>query len=123
MFKENNGKLYSAFPHIYKNYEYISIPYSKVEWNERKERFGPICAFDTLENAKTFLKKMREPVIKFVIYQIEAVPSLDKDVWEWEGCEGNGTFYFYMKNIDLPNGTILVDRFKIIREVFGDESI
>jgi len=91
-----------GYPYQSKNLEFIK--YSKKGWNERLEGCGPFCAFKNLEDAKDFLSLYTG---KFKIFEIEGKES--KEIY---------VFVKYLEDLFIPSdGTILLDRFKIVKEV------
>lgn len=103
VFKEA-GKLVSAM--IMERYAALEYPPNK--WVTRQQHCGPLCCFDTLENAKQFIINQRVPEKYFEIWECEIVKSDEERVWTTSRAE---------KLEALPEGTILADRLKLVRRV------
>jgi|GEM_PF-5078390 len=100
-------EFYSLYNHYDPEGNIMRFNYSKTEWNERLDKMGPYCAFKTLDNAYLFIdfEGYNED---YAICEIEC--KLSKYQKVWDGRLDTVTVFF--------TGTVLIDRFKIIREVF-----
>jgi len=113
IFQEERGDLKSVYWHTIDEHKRIYIPYSKKGWNKRLDKMGPITAFKTLKDVKNFLDFYYDEYRDYRIFKIKGILSEENYVYD----------YFYNDNCvvrrkeNLPRGTILLDRFKIIKEV------
>jgi len=109
VFRIIDGKIYSVCSHVLNN-TLTYLLYNKKNWNKRILKKGPFCAFRTLDDAKKFIDKHFD-FFNFKIYKVRGKKSKEKSVWELDIDKNK------LEISLLPDGTILVDRFKIIKEV------
>lgn len=87
-----------------------SFEYKIGEWTNKK--WGSLALFDTFLAAKVFLERfywMKEHT--FQIYKAEYETSLDSKLWFYDGEENIYT------HRDLPTGTILASKIKLLERV------
>ena len=115
IFRVIDGKIFSIAQYIYSKSKWGYIPYSKNGWNERLKRCGPITGFESINDVFRYLSIAYHEDSKYRVYEIEYIPSVDKNVW----CSKEKNFYyaFAMGSI-LQKGTVLMNKFKIIKKVF-----
>lgn len=73
------------------------------------EGWGPFAAFDTLKHARAFVRDMRTRITTWEIWKIEAQPSRIGKLWTPKGL--------LMRLSVCPEGTVLVDSFKLLARV------
>lgn len=84
--------------------------YKKFEWTERTSQHGPFAVFDTLRNAKFFMRRMGGDNDKDVYYfNCEYEESVQKDLFYIISLRDHGR----MSKVRLPKGTQLADKVKI----------
>ena len=113
IFRKTTRNLKSLYWHTIDEHKEMYIPYSKKGWNKRLKNCGPFTAFRTLKDVKNFLDFYYDEYKDYRIFKIKGVLSKENYVYD----------YFYNDNCvvrhkeNLPRGTILLDRFKIVKEV------
>ena len=95
------------------------IKYKLQEWVTPRKGFGPLCCFDSLESIKKFIdslgnvKEFFDEIFdnhskRWEVWECEIELSELKKVWRRHS-------EFYLE--DLPKGTVLADRVKLLRRV------
>jgi len=106
VFRIQNNKLTSISKYYFDD-DYDFLKYSKSKWNERLKDCGPFTAFRTLKDAKRLLLHLKNISHKWKIYKIKGKKSKERYIYDQN-------YEDYYEDMD---GVILLDRFKIIKEV------
>jgi hypothetical protein len=93
-----NGRLKSVC-----RFFHSSVEYKLYQAVEPKRGYGPLCVFRTRRQARRFKKETHEDFVR--IYRCVYWPSSKNQVWNQYGYRPIG---------DLPNGTVLADRVKLL---------
>ena len=102
------GKYQSAFL-LGKNTEY------KIgEWTKRPKECGPLAIFKYLKNAKLFIKRTEKITSMFAIFKCKYKESEEKELYYINFC---GKKLINNMLNGFPEGTILADKIKILKEV------
>lgn len=91
-------------------HKYVPIVYKRKIVNHRRKECGPMAAFKTIEDAKKFIKQNGQACDEYLIARIDAKLSKDHQLWQGD----------YIYDCDLPDGTVLIDSFKILDEQVYD---
>ena len=105
--READGRLISAAPLA------LALEYKIKRKIKPKKDCGPLCAFNTSECAKRWIKKYQPHFgLQLVAYLAKAEPSSQKRIW---GYYPNKKYSIRR----LPKGTVLCDSITLQREISG----
>ena len=87
------------------------VKYRFNEWVEPSKNCGPLCVFNTLEEARKFSKSI---ISEYYIYECLYYPSNEWVVY----YPSNDHIYGFCKTslFQLPKGTVLANRVKLIKK-------
>jgi len=88
--------------------------YELKKWTERTEGNGPFAVFDGIKNAKLFIRRLKAILGIFSVFKCKYKKSKEKVLY-YVSMLGNKKINNGLDK--LPEGTILADRVKILKEV------
>lgn len=110
---EFNGYYLAAFPTIN---PYVDVYYSFDTYVAPKKGCGPLCVFDTLDNAIMFSKKY---CINYTIFECDYETSEERTIYRTESYPFSGEIKVTQGPTlkDLPVGTALASKVVLIKKI------